>query len=69
MFLTYKFDFILGSFEITVNNKVIYSKLETGHFPNFDKVRIHIDIKMDLIFDLFRLWKKLKMLRKVLMSK
>ncbi len=63
------FNFITGSFEVTLNNKVIYSKLENGNFPVFDKVMIHIDITVDLIFDLFRLWKKLKTLRRVVMSK
>ncbi|CAF1189581.1 unnamed protein product [Adineta steineri] len=32
-----------GSFEVTVNNKVIYSKLETGKFPAFDKVAEEVD--------------------------
>ncbi len=31
-------DLIPGSFEVTLNNKVIYSKLETGSFPAFEKV-------------------------------
>ncbi len=27
-----------GSFEITVDGKLIYSKLETGEFPNEDEI-------------------------------
>ena len=30
--------FFLGSFEITVNDVVIYSKLEKGGFPEFSQV-------------------------------
>ena len=27
-----------GAFEVTVNGEKIYSKLETGEFPNFDRI-------------------------------
>ena len=30
--------FVLASFEVTVNNKLIYSKLERGGFPAFGQV-------------------------------
>ena len=33
-----KIFFILASFEVTVNNKLIYSKLERGGFPAFGQV-------------------------------
>ncbi|CAF3987724.1 unnamed protein product, partial [Adineta steineri] len=32
-----------GSFEVTLNNKVIFSKLDTGKFPAFDKVAEEVD--------------------------
>jgi len=28
-----------GAFEITVNNKLIYSKLQTNNFPTKDEIR------------------------------
>ncbi|CAF3194997.1 unnamed protein product [Rotaria socialis] len=27
-----------SSFEVTINDKLVYSKLDSGHFPAFDKV-------------------------------
>ena len=28
-----------GSFEVTINNKLIYSKFETGDFPTFQEIK------------------------------
>ena len=27
-----------GAFEVVVNDKLVYSKLQTGEFPNFDAI-------------------------------
>ncbi|CAF1206323.1 unnamed protein product [Adineta ricciae] len=32
-----------SSFEVTLNNKIIYSKLDNGHFPAFDKIAEEVD--------------------------
>ena len=37
------------SFEVTVNDKLIYSKLEKGGFPNFDKVNYKYPVNALLI--------------------
>jgi selenoprotein W-related protein len=31
-----------GRFEVTVNGKRIFSKLETGRFPEYQEIRQHI---------------------------
>jgi len=35
-----------GAFEISVNGKKIYSKLETGEFPDFDAVLKAVKAKL-----------------------
>ena len=35
-----------GAFEISVNGKKIYSKLETGEFPDFDAILKAIKAKL-----------------------
>jgi selenoprotein W-related protein len=31
-----------GRFEVSVNGKLIYSKLETGRFPEYPEIRKHL---------------------------
>ena len=35
-----------GAFEISVNGKKIYSKLETGEFPDFDAILKSVKAKL-----------------------
>ena len=35
-----------GAFEISVNGKKIYSKLETGEFPDFDAILKAVKTKL-----------------------
>jgi len=35
-----------GAFEISVNGKKIYSKLETGEFPDFDAILQSVKAKL-----------------------
>jgi selenoprotein W-related protein len=31
-----------GRFEVSVNGKLVYSKLETGKFPEYQEIRKHL---------------------------
>ena len=31
-----------GRFEVSVNGKLVFSKLEMGRFPEFDEIRKHL---------------------------
>ena len=35
-----------GAFEISVNGKKIYSKLQTGEFPDFDAILQSVKVKL-----------------------
>jgi len=31
-----------GRFEVSIDGKLVYSKLKTGRFPEYDEIRSHI---------------------------
>ena len=37
---------LLASFEVTINNVLVYSKLKAGNFPKFDKVSIFFKVSL-----------------------